>query len=404
MAIIRNVVMRGASQRLGGVVFYTRSGETVARELAPAVSNPRTKVQMQQRVKLSNVVAMYKANKFWMPGAFEDKAEQETDYNAFVRFNLTNSRVALTKAAAAAGAGVVAPYKVSSGSINPIEQVGQQTGVRTNLYTGSLIITSATTVGNFAAALISNNNGIMSKMQLSLIVNIQRRNEDTQQPYIVARAYEVILDETSTKLLSDYIPLGILETLEETGRPLFFNGTTLGDGAATFILSNTISGRTSVSSQELVFYGNQSMYSIYTSAIAVSAAILSYGSNETRFLDSSEASEFNPVVLENYIQSIVYGATMYVAGQTVPTDLSASNNYFLYFSQPVGNPAGVNLVFIEDSETIECEVTAWNTDRTRATVQIPSGHTISAITDVMFEVNYGDITLEFEFTADPTTV
>lgn len=401
MAILKNVVMRGASQRLGGIVLYTRSGETIARELAPSVSNPRTRIQMQQRVKLANVVAMYKANKFWMPGAFEDKAEKETDYNAFVRFNLTDSKVALTKDAAAAGAGVVAPYKISSGSLGEIELEGSQTGVRTNLYTGNLIITSATTVGQLSAALETNNNGITKGMQLSLIVNLQRRNEVTSRPYIVVRAYEIIIDETSTKPLSDYIPQGLLETLDLEGRPLFFNGSSLGDGAAAFILSKTEGGKTAVSTQTLRFYGNQSIYSIYTSAVAVESAIRSYGSNETRFLDSSEAAEFNPVVIENYIQAVNVNTTLYTSGQEIPGILNPYGYKYIYFAQPIGDNPTVELLIGESTDPVAVTDFELNQGKTRMQISIPDGHQVSEPTDCTIVVTYDEVTLEFYCIALP---
>lgn len=399
MAILKNVVMRGASQRLGGIVLYTRSGETIARELAPSVSNPRTRVQMQQRVKLANVVASYKANRFWMPGAFEDKAEKETDYNAFVRFNLTDSRVALTKDAAAAGAGVVAPYKISSGSLGEINLLASQTGVETDIYTGGLIITAATTVGQFSAALISNNNGIVKGMQLSLIVNLQRQNENTNRPYIVARAYEVVLDETSTALLADYYPYGILETLQGTGRPLFFNGSSLGDGAAAFILSQTTGGKTKVSTQTLRLYGNQTVYSIYTSAVAVESAIRSYGSNETRFLDSNQAAEFNPVVLDNYIQSVVVNGHMYVNGQSIPTNLNPDTQWTFYFAQECGADARGVIIIGGNPQELNLYQQQWSDDRTSLRAWIPGGHLISEDTECSIIVYDGDNTMQFDFTA-----
>ena len=401
MAILKNVVMRGASQRLGGIVLYTRSGETIARELAPSVSNPRTRIQMQQRVKLANVVAMYKANKFWMPGAFEDKAEKETDYNAFVRFNLTDSKVALTKDAAAAGAGVVAPYKISSGSLGEIELTGSQTGVQTNLYTGALIITSVTTVGQLSAALETNNNGITKGMQLSIIVNLQRRNEITSRPYIVVRAYEIIIDETSTKLVSEFIPHGLLETLDLEGRPLFFNGSSLGDGAAAFILSKTEGGKTAVSTQTLRFYGNQSIYSIYTSATAVESAIRSYGSNETRFLDSSEAAEYNPVVLENYIQAMEYDSTLYTNGQEISGILAYREADYIYFAQPISGTPSVELFIGDDTNPVAITEFSLNPAKSRLRFIIPSGHEVSEATDCTIAVTYDEITLEFNFIALP---
>ncbi len=401
MAIIRNVVMRGASKRLGGVVFYTRSGETVARELAPSVSNPRTDVQMQQRVKLANVVAAYKANKSWMAGAFEDKAEKESDYNAFVRFNLSTSRVALTKSEAAAGCAIAAPYKVSSGTLPSIDCTGQTTGVRSNIYTGTLIITSGTTVAQFSTAILSNNNGIERGMQLSLIVNIQRSDGTQIRPYIVCRAYELIIDETNTELLSEYIPFGLLETLDLDGKPLFFNGESLGSGAATFVLSKTVSGRLYVSSQTLRQFGDQSLYAIYTSDTAIANAIQSYGENADRFLDSDKAKVHNPVVLENYIQALLYRSRLYSPDAVVPTNFSPDNPFLFFVSQPVQDNAICTMVIGGVQVELTGSQAVWYDNRTGVSITMPEGHTITEETSATLVIEYDNVTMEFDFTARP---
>lgn len=397
MAIIRNVVMRGASQKLGGVVFYTRKGETVARELAPSVSNPRTWEQMKQRVRLSNVVNAYKANKSWIDGAFEDKEEKETDYNAFVRFNLTDSKVALSKGASAAGSAVVSPYKISSGSLPEIRNTGQTTGVATDLYTGTLIITQATTVAQLSEALISNNNGIEHGMQLSLIVNVQRMNESTNRPYIVVRAYEFIIDETDSTLLSAYFPLGIIVTLSADGRPLFYDGTTIGDGAAAFILSKTEGGRTRVSTQSLVQYGNQSIYTIYTSPLAVADAISSYGTNTDRFLASDEANKYNPVTLQNYIQAMYYKDRMYSNGSDIHYDWSWAVAMYLYFSQSVAEGATITLYYNGDAHVIPSSSLSWRDNNTRVDVTFPQELRLNEDAECSFVVEAGEDQMEFDF-------
>lgn len=397
MAIIKNVVMRGASQKLGGVVFYTRKGETVARELAPSVSNPRTWEQMKQRVRLSNVVNAYKANKSWIDGAFEDKQEKETDYNAFVRFNLTDSKVALSKDAAAAGSAVVSPYKISSGSLPEISLTGLATGVSSDLYTGNLIITGATTIAQISAALMTNNNGIERGMQLSLIVNVQRMNRDTNRPYIVVRSYEFIIDETDDSLLSEYFPLGILETLESDGRPLFYNSSNIGDGAAAFILSKTEGGRTRVSTQSLMLCGNRSIYNIYTSPLAVADAIASYGTNSERFLASDEANKYNQVVLQNYIQTALYGGIMYTSGSEILVDWQQSYTFGLNFAKSVGDNETITLTYNGDEYPIVVSAGKWNANRTRVNIQFPEQLRTNDAAECSFLVDDGNDQMQFDF-------
>lgn len=401
MAILKSLVIRGASQRLGGMVLYTRSGETIARELAPAVSNPRTRVQMEQRVKLGNVVAMYRANRSWMAGSFEDKAEKESDYNAFVKANISNNKVALTKQHIAAGAGVVAPYQITSGSIPAVDNIGTQTGIYSNIYTGNLILTSTTTVQQFTSAILANNNGIVEGMQLSLVVNFQRRNESLAVPYIVARAYEVILSLSDTTPLSEYFPEGILEVREDSGRPLAYDGSLFGDGAAAFILSHTISGKTKVSSQTLVMYGNQSIYSIYTSAIAVTSAIQSYGTTDTRFLDSNEAKEASGVVLTNYVQAMGYNQHLYTQMQEVPTDMGTSTSLVVYFAQAVTQPATVSMIVEGEQDEVTLTNVEWRPDNASVRIPIPAGHTVSSRAEVDLYFSNVEGIIEFGFIAVP---
>lgn len=394
--------MRGASQRLGGVVFYTRSGETIARELAPSVSNPRTEVQMTQRVKMGNVVAFYKVNKFWMSGAFEDKLEKETDYNAFVKKNLTNSRVAFRKENVDVGASVAAPYQVSSGSLGEIECSAQTTGVRSNIYTGALIITAGTTVGQFSAAILSSNNQITKGMQLSLVINVQRVTLSGAKPYIVARVYEVILDETSTELLSEYFPLGMLSTLDLDGRPLFYDASEVGDGCACFILSHTISGKTYVSTQSMVMYGSHTLYDYFTSDDQIARAIASYGATDSKFLDSNQARSYNNVVLENFIQTILYRGSLYSENATIKTSLNNTYPYDLYMSKTCGDNAVVAIVVDGVETIIPANTITWSNYRTHATFNLPGGLTVSEPTECEFTISYDEDNLSFQFVADPT--
>lgn len=398
MAILKSLIIRGASKRIGGMVLYSRAGETIARELAASVLNPRTRVQMEQRIKLGNVVAMYRANKSWMAGAFEDKRENESDYNAFVRMNLTNNLVALRKSDVASGAGVVAPYQVTSGSIPSIECTRETSGVVSNIYTGTLILTASTTVGQFSSAILSNNNIIEEGMQLSLIVNLQRRNTSMQVPYIVMRAYEVILKLDNSQLLSEYIPLELLAIRDSDGRPLAFNGETLGDGAACFILSQTKSGKTRVSSQTMVMYGSQAVYNLFISPLAVNAAIESYGTNADRFLESNEAKEASGVVISNIIQALSYNGAIYPSGSAIPINFEGDLYVVLYFTQSVAQPATISVIPAATGEPIIRQNVDWTDLNARAGFNFPQIPNVQVGDEISILVESLDETLDFEFT------
>lgn len=321
------------------MVLYQLKGQTLARELAPAVSNPRTPAQMDNRVRLQNVVSVYRANRAWMAGAFENKKERESDYNAFVSANLSTSQVAFTKEQAAAGAAVAAPYQISSGSLGSIEQQVNQSELQTNLYLGTLSINNSTTVGELSAALIANNNNIVQGMQLSLILNIQQVNQSTGIPYIITRAYEVILDPANTELLSSYYPEGLLANGGGADNILYADLSEQGSGTASFILSHTVSATTRVSEQSLLQYGSLAIYNSYTSAEAVAAAVASYGENQVNFLDSNSASEQSAVPISNGIAFLTGDGYIYRTGDILRTPIAPSDNWRMYLLKPAESVA-----------------------------------------------------------------
>ena len=290
MAVLNNLWLRGGKQRLAGAVLYQLNGQTIARELAPAITNPRTDAQMSSRVRLANVVAVYRANRAWMKGSFENKKERESDYNAFVAANLSTSGVALTKTEASQGAAVASPYQVTGGSLLPITHTTSAALILTDLFVGRLSLGEQTTVGALSTALLDNNNGLAEGMQLSLIVNVQQARPADGLPYIIARAYELVLNRTSETLVYSYLPSDVKTQAQSAGNnALVLDTTNMGSGAACFILSQTTGGVTRVSTQTLFMFGNQSTYTRYTSATQQSDAIASYGESSTYFLDSSSA-------------------------------------------------------------------------------------------------------------------
>ena len=83
-----------ATGKIGNTVVRVRKGVRVESAYQPNVSNPRSSGQVVQRGKFSDAVGFYKramANFFKM--AFEDKKSNETDFNAFMRHNVSRAYV-----------------------------------------------------------------------------------------------------------------------------------------------------------------------------------------------------------------------------------------------------------------------------------------------------------------------
>lgn len=342
MAILKSLIVRGGRKQIGGMVLYTRNGETIARELAAQISNPRTPAQMEQRVKLSNLVSVYRANSAWMRGAFEAKKARESDYNAFVSANVDNNQVYLSKSDVASGAAVVGPYKITSGSLPVIETILNGADLVTNLYVGALTIGSETTIGELSTALLANNNGLEEGMQLSVIINLQLAAAGSGVPYISVRTYEMIISTQSTVLITDVIPDGILESVGSTNKSLGLLTTSLGDGAAAFILSKTSGGNTRVSTQSLVFFGSNAVYRGYTSPTAQAAAIASYGEGADTFLSSNSAGGANAVAATLALLGIDIDGNEYVAGGHLTDRLAQSAEVRFLFNKALDAAAVVS--------------------------------------------------------------
>ena len=355
MAVLKSLIVKGGRKQIGGIVLYNRKGETIARELAAQVSNPRTPDQMQQRVRLANLVAVYRANRLWMKGAFEDKKERESDYNAFVSNNMANTKVAMAKSEVDAGAAVVGPYKITSGSLPVIECTLNGANLTTNINLGNFTIDSQTTVAAFAAAVINNNNGISEGMQLSVIVNLQQAMASSGVPYITVRAYEVILDTQDESLLSDLVPDDILSTSGDSNKVLVMDTTNLGDGAGAFILSHSSGGTTRVSSQSLVFFGSNATYRSYTSDVAWNRAMASYGESETSFLNSNSSQSAQSVVTTLSLLGIEYDDDTYTNGQQLESSFRAGEVVTFNFNRSFGADAEVSAYY-----TLGTSVTRYN--------------------------------------------
>lgn len=333
MAIVNNMWLKGTRQKLGGTVLYQSMGRTLQRELAPAVSNPRTPAQMSQRVLLANVVALYRISSGWMRGAFESKPQNQTDYNAFVSANLSASRVALTKAQAAAGAAVVAPYRVAMGSLNPINwDTSDPTSAESDIYLGNIRSLDDLTVANFAAAVLDNNN-IPEGSQLSLIQYIQQV-DDLGTPYVICRPYEVLLDRNNPRPLSDYMPQILFAATSPLESTL---GVTLDEftGGFAMVISKTTGSRIQVSPASIILTEDKSTYNAYTTAAAHAAAVESYSQGADIFLSSAEANPTGTPSTAITILSLYSGGTNVQPGGSIDVDTIEGSEVQLNLSTAV---------------------------------------------------------------------
>lgn len=283
--------LRGAKKKLGGTVLYTQGGRTLQRELAPEVKNPKTPAQMGQRVKWANLVAFYRANAGWMPKAFENKKATQSDYNKFMSLNAANSRIYLTKEQARQGACVVDSYRVSDGTLQPVDIFPTEQNWVTNLYlTGLDKLDATTSVAAFSNALLSSNAGLRSGDQLSFIRATQLFNNTTDIPYVQVRAYELIINEQGSGLVKDFWPIELIGLGKEQDVAALMVKNNNKQGGFAIIVSRTQAGRVLVSPSQITQVNMAEVISQYSSSAALQAAIDSYGQGDDVFLDSKAAN------------------------------------------------------------------------------------------------------------------
>ena len=146
-----------ATGRIGNTVVRVRKGTRVESMYQPNVSNPRSEGQVYQRGKFQDAVGFYKramANFFKL--AYEDKKPNETDFNAFMRYNTSKGRVYSKQMIAAGSPGIpyVGEWVMSVGSLPSVNVVQDSQELAINL-TVEGFADASTTMGTFFTSLLA---------------------------------------------------------------------------------------------------------------------------------------------------------------------------------------------------------------------------------------------------------
>lgn len=367
-----NMLLGYARGKVGSLVFARRLGQQITRAYNKTPKDASTKSQVQQRVRMANVIAMYRAVKRIADHSFEGVKPGQTSYNLFVKANLTNNSVVLTKEAASFGACVVAPYLISRGTLPSIIVQGTGADAVTNIAVGSLVINETTTIGAFSQAVVASNTGINYGDQLTYVSIVQKTDSNTGYPVATATIYEVTLNQADELLLRNYMP----EVATTVRNGFLAHGTLIASGGFCWILSRkNADGSLSVSTQRIVLT-SKDVAGQYSSAVAMTRAINSYGFNPDAILipesggqaaGSGESSApsvssvaLNDVTLvanETLYQTVKNGAnTILVNGSNLSADSAVSvkigSNTYEVTVEP-GSPATQLGGYFNTSSAIE---------------------------------------------------
>lgn len=117
----RNMLLSLASGKLGDMVFYRAGGEQRTRtRVVPR--NPKSIAQMENRIPMANLSALYKGWAAVLRSSFSSKAANESAFNVFVRENKPANNFYVPKQYTEQGQGVPFGMVVSSGGSDLILQ------------------------------------------------------------------------------------------------------------------------------------------------------------------------------------------------------------------------------------------------------------------------------------------
>ncbi len=279
MATLTGIISK-ISGSAGNLTFQRSNGMTIVREKVTSLANPRSNAQMQTRTKFTNIVQMYKGIRPLLNHGFESKPKNLSDYNMFVKVNMQRSPVYLTKQAVAGGACVATSYQITQGSLPSIVITGTGNGAVTDIHLGVTSITNATTVAQFAKAVVDNNPDYEYGDQLSFFKVEQKVNAETSIPYCQFSAWKVVLDasDTETKLWDIVAREGF-----STSDGCLAHSNANFVGAFGWVHSRKNNGKTLVSSQSLIAV-NDTLLAEYQGDLAFNLAKSSYGQGIDAFL------------------------------------------------------------------------------------------------------------------------
>ena len=153
-----NTAVVNQSGRIGTVRCYTKNRLTYVRAASnSSVTNNRTNSQMTQRLLFSSLVALFSTLASHLRGAFQNKAKNMSDYNAFMQAN-QGEGIYMTKQDRMLGYSVALPVVVATGKLEEVVTTISGDKAVTSLALGSLAPASAK-VADLSAAIVANNEG-----------------------------------------------------------------------------------------------------------------------------------------------------------------------------------------------------------------------------------------------------
>lgn len=144
--------------RIGNAVYYVKQGEQNIVKYNKEIANPRTGRQMYQRARFSNAGRFFtRGRQNYFKFAFEGKKKSQSDFNAFMAYNINRSVLISRSALQLEGYPAIGKFIMSQGSLQPV-----QCRVVNDYWQAAFDVAmpegSITTIGQLSRLLISTGN------------------------------------------------------------------------------------------------------------------------------------------------------------------------------------------------------------------------------------------------------
>lgn len=335
MAKFHGIVKGDLKGNAGQFSFRQVKGVTVASGRIynnASAGDGATLAQREHRCKLANIVNFYRAISEFEKRAWEGKPVNVSDYNMFVKNNLTNNNIYLPKNFATVGACVPARYVVAKGNlapvaISPIFGAGVNS-VKTQLGVGELPVGSDYTVGQLSQAIVDNNAGYNNGDKITFGF-IRKRNTtigNVSYPFIDVEYIEMQLDTQSDIIAADLwfsrnFSYGIADNA------ISFDGS----ADAVFAVHTRMLGSELQASNQVVVLPASQTTNPYGTEAWIQACCDSYGYKGDVLIQPSEVEgssvirvQVTPVAGDN---GTVTGGGQAVAGRNVTVNATANEGY-----------------------------------------------------------------------------
>ena len=270
--------------KAGNMSYFEVNGETIGRSFHTSIKNPKTEAQMKQRIKMNNILNMYKYTKGYLQQNFEGIIGNKNASSFFRSYNLMKTPVWLTKAQKESFKFVLAPYVVAQGRITSVNYEFRDGVFISDINVGDLVINDQTEESILSSIICGNNEGWTNNDSLQVILLRQKRvaalDEEIAHP--TCCSIVVSLDNTSATKIGD-IP--VLESLSNMSRFSLCNI----DGKLAVRVADTDEytyafaivhgrgqGRDKIVSSQLLCLSDTALYDSYCGEEAFSKAYESY--------------------------------------------------------------------------------------------------------------------------------